>query len=61
MNYNPFKSGTNLLQAGIIIMAVLNALTPFVPAPYQDIITAVLAVLAIFTHTSTAIKAGATN
>jgi hypothetical protein len=59
--YNPLKSKTNLLQLAIIAMAVLNAVVPFVPVQYQDIITALLAMLAIITHTSTAVRAGATN
>lgn len=59
--YNPFKSRTNWLQAAIIAMAVLNAIVPFVPVSFQDALTAVLAILAIVTHTDTAVKAGATN
>lgn len=59
--YNPFKSKTNWLQAGIIALAVINSLVPFIPVQYQDLVTAILGVAAIFTHTYTAQKAGAVN
>lgn len=59
--YNPFKSKTNWLQAGIIAIAVLNALVPFLSPDFQAVVTTVLAALAVLTHTTTAAAAGATN
>lgn len=50
--YNPFTSRTNWIQVGIIVLAVVNALIPFLPTQYQDLVTALLGVLAIYTHTS---------
>lgn len=59
--YNPLKSKTNWIQVGIIAIAVINAVVPFIPVEYQDLVTAILGVIAIFTHTSTAQRAGAVN
>lgn len=59
--YNPFKSKTNWLQIGIIAIAVLNAVVPFLSPDWQASLTTVLAILAVLTHTSTAVKAGAEN
>lgn len=61
MNYNPFKSKTNWLQVGIIAIAIVNALVPFLSPDWQAVSTTVLAILAVLTHTSTAVKAGVSN
>lgn len=61
MNYNPFLSKTNWLQAAIIAIAVLNAVVPFLSPDWQATVTSILAVLAVLTHTATAQKAGVTN
>lgn len=61
MNFNPLKSRTTWLQIGIIAIAILNAVTPFIPHPWNDMVSAVLAILAVYTHSDGMTKAGAVN
>jgi hypothetical protein len=61
MNYNILKSRTFWTILLTIIIAVLNAVNPFISPAYQGVITTILGILAIYFHTSTAVKAGAVN
>lgn len=58
MYYNPFTSKTNWLQVAIIATAVLNSLVPFLSPEHQAVVTAVLGILAIITHSTGVVKFG---
>lgn len=61
MNYNPFKSRTNITIAIAILIGGANAVIPFLSPEWQGLVTAVLGALAVYFHTDTAVKAGAIN
>jgi membrane protein implicated in regulation of membrane protease activity len=59
--YSLLRSRTFWTIAVAIIIAVLNAITPFISPEYQGVITTILGVLAIYFHNNTAQKANAVN
>lgn len=59
--YSLLRSRTFWLLVLASIIPVANAIVPTLPLGVQDIVSAALSVLAIYTHNSTAQKAGAAN